>query len=205
MLFIYKILILSLLPFFVYAQKISNVKAEYDAENEKINVYYDLEGNPNQRFDVTIYASYDNYGHPLAFVSEDVGSDIEQGQGKKVVWDYKEEIDELYTVDFDVRAITEIEIQVPQAPQKDKPTPPALLDEKPEEEVKPDPSVQEEGIKQAEEPSTAVQSWRKNIRKKWIFKPYLMRRFRTIKSLRKTCMPFYLEDYLESTKSRKTH
>ena len=164
MLFIHKILILSLLPFLVCAQKISNVRAEYDAENEKINVYYDLEGNLNQRFDVTIYASSDNYKNPLVFVSGDVGSNIEQGQGKKIVWDYKEEIGELSTVDFDVRAITEIEIL-----QKDKPAPP---DEKPEKEDKPAPPDEkpEEQLEQPTEqaPSTTVESVKRR-REKWIF------------------------------------
>ncbi len=91
---------------FALGQETTNVQAQFDVNKQKINIFYDLEAVEGQKFEVSVYCSFNNYAMPLVFVSGDVGKKVTAGLRKKIVWDYKRETDnELAALDFDIRAV----------------------------------------------------------------------------------------------------
>ncbi len=59
---------------------------------EKVIVHYDLEdNNPNNEYQVSLYASKDKYSAPLVKVKGDIGSDVKAGIGRRVEWNLLEE------------------------------------------------------------------------------------------------------------------
>jgi hypothetical protein len=75
----------------VSAQKVDIKKIE--VAGEKIIVHYDLDdSNPNNEYQINLFASTNNYGTPLAKVSGDVGNEITHGLNKKITWNIKEEL-----------------------------------------------------------------------------------------------------------------
>jgi hypothetical protein len=59
---------------------------------EKVIVHYDLDdGNPNNEYLISLFASKDNYATPLTKVSGDVGMEIKPGNGKKIEWNIVQE------------------------------------------------------------------------------------------------------------------
>lgn len=59
---------------------------------EKVIVHYDLEdNNPNNEYQINLYASKDKFSAPLTKVSGDIGPDVKPGVGKKVEWNLLQE------------------------------------------------------------------------------------------------------------------
>jgi hypothetical protein len=59
---------------------------------EKVIVYYDLEdNNPNNEYQLNLFASKDNYASALTKVKGDVGGEIKPGTSKKIEWNLQEE------------------------------------------------------------------------------------------------------------------
>jgi len=90
------------------AQKIENVHPEI--AGEKINIFYDLNGiEADQSVIIQVFMSTDGgktYGEPLKSVSGDVGVVVGPGEGRCIIWDVFEEVDELVSVNvkFKVKA-----------------------------------------------------------------------------------------------------
>ncbi len=84
------ILALSSISFGLAAQNVSIRKVEL--AGEKIVVYYDLDdSNSSNEYQLSLYASKDNYAAPLTKVKGDIGSEVKPGIGKKVEWSVLEE------------------------------------------------------------------------------------------------------------------
>jgi hypothetical protein len=82
---------LLLLSISVCAQKLAVKKVEL--AGEKIIVHYDLDdSNPNNEYQINLFASTNNYGTPMAKVTGDVGNEITHGLNKKIIWNIKEEL-----------------------------------------------------------------------------------------------------------------
>src|SRR5436190_1152790 len=59
---------------------------------EKVIVHYDLEdNNPNNEYQVSLYASKDKYSAPLVKVKGDIGSDVKPGVDRTIEWNLLEE------------------------------------------------------------------------------------------------------------------
>jgi Ser-Thr-rich glycosyl-phosphatidyl-inositol-anchored membrane family len=68
-------------------QSIQNIKA-VPAENSIITITYDIVGaKPEQKFQVSLYGSHNNYRTPITLASGDIGKNITGGIGKKIIWD----------------------------------------------------------------------------------------------------------------------
>jgi len=56
-------------------------------------VHYDLEdNNPNNEYQLSLFASKDNYATPLTKVTGDIGGEIKPGANKKVEWSLVDEL-----------------------------------------------------------------------------------------------------------------
>jgi len=80
-----------LAPLKIVAQEISSFS--YKQSGDKIEVTYSLSGQPNDRYEVLLYGSHDNFHSPLKLVTGDVGEDIIPGKNKFIVWEAKKELD----------------------------------------------------------------------------------------------------------------
>lgn len=82
-----------LLSFFclpLIAQTVTIKKIEL--AGEKIVVIYDLDdSNPNNEYQLSLFASKDKFSAPLTKVKGDVGDDVKPGVGKKIEWNLLEE------------------------------------------------------------------------------------------------------------------
>lgn len=73
------------------AQSVAIKKIEF--AGDQIVVHYDLEdNNPNNEYDLRLYASRDNFTSPLTKVSGDVGAEVKPGAGRQVRWKAREEL-----------------------------------------------------------------------------------------------------------------
>jgi hypothetical protein len=73
-----------------FAQNIAIKRVEL--AGEKIIVHYDLDdSNPNNEYQLNLYASKDNYTVPMTKVKGDVGNEIKPGTGKKIEWNINTE------------------------------------------------------------------------------------------------------------------
>lgn len=80
-----------LLGNFVHAQKVAVKKVEL--AGEKIIVHYDLEdNNPNNDFQINLYASQNNFSTALTHVKGDVGNEVKAGINKRIEWSIREEL-----------------------------------------------------------------------------------------------------------------
>lgn len=97
-----------------YSQKIDNITAEFDGE--RIIITYDLEtGKPNDKFNVVLKSSHDNYAKPLKFLMGDAGSNVLPGTKNRIIWDVKNELPSDFngnvTIKFEVEAIIPLVIE----------------------------------------------------------------------------------------------
>jgi hypothetical protein len=85
------LLILMLLASFAaFSQNVSIKKIEL--AGEKVIVHYDLDdSNPNNEYQLNLYASKDKFAAPLVKVKGDIGPDVKPGVGRKVEWNLMEE------------------------------------------------------------------------------------------------------------------
>jgi hypothetical protein len=82
--------LLLVVSFFAASQTVVIKKVEL--VGEKVIVHYDLDdGNPNNEYLISLFASKDNYATPLTKVSGDVGMEIKPGNGKKIEWNIVQE------------------------------------------------------------------------------------------------------------------
>lgn len=59
----------------------------------KVIVHYDLEdNNPNNEYQLNLFASKDNYATPLTKVTGDVGGELKPGANKKIEWSLIDEL-----------------------------------------------------------------------------------------------------------------
>lgn len=73
-----------------YAQTVAIKKIEL--LKEKVIVHYDLEdNNPNNQYQINLYASKDKYSAPLTKVTGDVGSEVNPGVGRRIEWNLMQE------------------------------------------------------------------------------------------------------------------
>lgn len=72
------------------SQKVTINKIEL--AGEKVIVHYDLDdNNPNNEYQINLYASKDNFSAPLTKVKGDVGSEVKPGLDRKVEWNLMQE------------------------------------------------------------------------------------------------------------------
>ena len=97
-------LLFCLVSITAYCQKIENTLAA--VQRNKIIVTYDLSGAAgNEKFDVALYSSHDNYAFPVKLVSGDVGLDVPAGRTKRIEWNSKAELGNYKgELSFEVRA-----------------------------------------------------------------------------------------------------
>jgi hypothetical protein len=72
-------------------QKIENVRASF--ADGKAVILYDLTAiKPDQKFEIQIFGSHNNYAVALTRVSGDVGKDVSGGLSKRIEWNAAEEL-----------------------------------------------------------------------------------------------------------------
>lgn len=72
------------------AQKVAIKKIEL--AGEKVIVFYDLDdNNPNNQYQISLYASKDKYSAPLTKVTGDVGGEVNPGIGRRIEWNLMQE------------------------------------------------------------------------------------------------------------------
>jgi hypothetical protein len=77
-------------PFLLSAQKVAIKKIEL--AGEKVIVHYDLDdNNPNNQYQISLYASKDKYSAPLTKVTGDVGGEVNPGAGRRIEWNLLQE------------------------------------------------------------------------------------------------------------------
>jgi hypothetical protein len=100
-----------LLPLAGLAQEIRNARLEI-ISNELISITYDLlPAREGERYDVVVYASPDNFTKPLTYVTGDVGTDIQPGEGKNISWKVQVEL-----IDFEGNLTVEIRAKLAFSP-----------------------------------------------------------------------------------------
>lgn len=73
------------------AQTFENVRAT--AQGDRVIITYDLIApNPDQTFEVAVYASHNNYQTPIQKVIGDVGPSVKAGSKKTVAWNVADEL-----------------------------------------------------------------------------------------------------------------
>ena len=74
-----------------FAQNVIIKKVEL--QGDKVIVHYELDdSNPNNEYQLQLYASKDNFAAPLSKVKGDVGDEIKPGTDKKIEWNIREEL-----------------------------------------------------------------------------------------------------------------
>jgi hypothetical protein len=74
----------------LHAQSIENVRATYS--DKLVRITYDLNGTPDQKFQITIYGSHNNYSAPLRLVTGAVGEGQTAGKAKTIEWRVGEDL-----------------------------------------------------------------------------------------------------------------
>src|SRR5690348_15170169 len=72
------------------AQSIENVRAE--AFDKMVRITYDLNGKVEQRFNISVYGSHNNFSSPLRLVSGAVGENQTAGKLKSIEWRIGDEL-----------------------------------------------------------------------------------------------------------------
>ncbi|MBU2649358.1 MAG: fibrobacter succinogenes major paralogous domain-containing protein [Bacteroidetes bacterium] len=87
---------LLMFPGILFSQEIRNVR--FTQEGKNINIYYDLNGDTQNDYNISVYCSTDGgktWGDPLQKVSGSVGDNTRPGAGKKISWDVLSEREKL--------------------------------------------------------------------------------------------------------------
>ena len=74
------------------AQQIENLFFRQDGLN--IMITYDLIGDTEKIYFITVFGSHDNFTTPIELITGDVGAEISPGAGKRITWDAKRELGE---------------------------------------------------------------------------------------------------------------
>jgi hypothetical protein len=85
--------VLCLLTSYFFSSAQSVIIKRVELAGEKVIVHYDLDdSNPNNEYQLNLYASKDNYTVPMTKVKGDVGNEIKPGSGKKIEWSMNSEL-----------------------------------------------------------------------------------------------------------------
>ena len=88
------------------AQQIQNIRIELQAQD--VLITYDLAGDPDQKFIIRVFSSYDEFVAPLDAVTGYVGENVTAGANKQILWAASEELPEHF--DGDIRFRIEAEV-----------------------------------------------------------------------------------------------
>ena len=72
------------------AQNIENLV--FRLEGTDIIINYDLLGEVEESYFITVFSSHNEFSAPIQFVEGDVGENIYPGTGKTVTWDARQEL-----------------------------------------------------------------------------------------------------------------
>lgn len=76
---------------YCFSQKLENLITE--VQKEKVIIRYDLiDDDPENKYDIQLFSSDNNYRSALALVTGDIGPEITAGKDKKITWDAKGEL-----------------------------------------------------------------------------------------------------------------
>lgn len=104
--------ILFILQVSVFAQRVENVKASIEGDSIKIS--YDLfrEDNSTKGLNIDVFSSHDEFKYPITNVHGAVGSDIRPGRGKKIYWQFQNELQD-FNSPIQFKILPEINIVFP--------------------------------------------------------------------------------------------
>ena len=74
------------------AQQIENLVFRQDGLN--IMITYDLIGDTEKIYFITVFGSHDNFTTPIELIAGDVGAETSPGAGKRITWDARKELGE---------------------------------------------------------------------------------------------------------------
>jgi len=98
--------ILLFAPVTLYPQEFKNIIARIEKDN--VIITYDLVyDNPDEKFRIAIFSSHNNYGTKLVNVTNDVGNNILPGDGKRIIWYYRNELPSDYEGNVQFRLVGE--------------------------------------------------------------------------------------------------
>jgi hypothetical protein len=87
----------------LHAQDLENIISFFDGE--RVTVTYDLKSkNSDQRFNVLVYGSHDNYSRELVVAGE-AGKNVAPGLQKKIVWEAKQFLPASFNADVQVKIV----------------------------------------------------------------------------------------------------
>lgn len=73
------------------AQELQNTRASY--ANGQVLISYDLASvNPEQKYNIQLFASHNGFASPLSLVTGDIGKGISTGTSKEIKWDAAKEL-----------------------------------------------------------------------------------------------------------------
>lgn len=99
------LLVLCFISFQVLAQRLENIRAEAVNGGERVIITYDLTGaSSDQKYNVSVYSSHNNYSTSLAQLSGDI-HDVTPGKNKRIEWNARGEMVEYNgDITFELRA-----------------------------------------------------------------------------------------------------
>ena len=98
----------------IRAQKVTNVRADFDGE--KVIISYDLTSEfADDKFNVLLFSSHDNFQNQLSLVVGDAGNNVQQGVSRKLTWDAKSSLPADYDAEivFKIKATVAISLHHP--------------------------------------------------------------------------------------------
>lgn len=87
------------------AQGIINQSAQVIDDNDLVEIKYTLQGQKGEVYNVSVYSSHDDFTKPLISVTGDVGSGIEVGGERTILWQPKNELESFKgKISFEIKA-----------------------------------------------------------------------------------------------------
>jgi hypothetical protein len=84
------------------AQTVENIVLEFDGN--QMSISYDLTyASADQKFNIALYSSHNNYQKPITLVTGAVGDNILPGLRKTVTWDLKNELPATFNDEIDIK------------------------------------------------------------------------------------------------------
>jgi hypothetical protein len=99
------LLVLLFAGFYSYSQRLENIRAEAVNGGERVIITYDItSATSDQKYNVSVYGSHNNYSAPLNQVSGDV-TNVIPGTNKRIEWNARAEmVDYSGDITFELRA-----------------------------------------------------------------------------------------------------
>jgi hypothetical protein len=87
------------------AQTILNQRARVLDDNDLVEIKYTLQGKKGEVYQVSVSSSHDNFAKPLISVTGDIGSGIETGGERTILWQPKTELEKFTgKISFEIKA-----------------------------------------------------------------------------------------------------